>query len=339
MPKLVANPVIHDADAKQPQLVDHFAHVISNHDLTHAYLFSGEPGAGKLAVALQVTMALFCVNPHAGKPCGQCNECVRIANRQHPDVVIVEPDGASIKIDQVRMLKAEFSKSAVEGNQKAFIIDGADLMTTEAANSLLKFIEEPVGNVVSFLLTSNKTQVLPTIVSRTQLVEFPALAPAIFAKELAANGIEQSYFNLIMKMTNNIDTVKEWFENDWFVKLQTAVSQWFIELNKRTPIAFTMVQTDIMPLVNNQAAKRVVLDMLIEVWRDVLDVKFNAVDDHELNFPQITNQIHQIAFQIPKLKLLNIIELMLKNNSDLAANINFQSLLEASTLMALDELE
>ncbi|UQS86998.1 DNA polymerase III subunit delta' [Nicoliella spurrieriana] len=335
----VAKTVVSDAEFKQPQLVEHFARVVTNHDLTHAYLFNGESGSGKLAVALQVTMALFCEHPVNGRPCGQCNECIRIANRQHPDVLIVQPDGASIKIDQVRMLKAEFSKSAVEGNQKAFIINGADKMTTEAANSLLKFIEEPVGNVVSFLLTNNKSLVLPTIVSRTQLVDFPAIAPAVFSKELAQMGIDRNYFHLITMLTNNLQTVHEWFENDWFAKLQTAISQWFLQLNKHSPVAFTMVQTDIVPLINNQAAKAITIDMLIEVWRDVLDVKFNAVADAELSFPQIKDQIHQIAFKIPKMQLLEIIELVLKNNGALAANLNFQTILETTTLRVLEKLE
>ncbi|MHA8110719.1 DNA polymerase III subunit delta' [Lactobacillaceae bacterium Melli_B4] len=338
MEKLPAQTIIDRADTKQPALATHFKAVIQDHDLTHAYLFSGEPGAGKMALAMKITMTLFCLNVQDGQPCGHCNECMRIASHQHPDVVIIEPDGNSIKIEQVRMLKAEFSKSAVEGNQKAFIVSGADKMTTGAANSLLKFIEEPVGNVVSFLLTNDRSQILPTIISRTQLVEFPSLAPAVLKAELTKLGINKAQFNLIMAMTNNIQTVAQWNENDWLGKLQQAISQWFIQINKHNPLAFTMVQTDIMPLINNRAEQRVVIDMMIEVWRDVLDVKFNAIEDADLKFPQISEQIHQIAFQIPKLKLLNIIELMLRNNSNLVVNVNFQNVLEASTLKALDEL-
>ena len=102
-------------------------------------------------------MRLFCQNPDdQGFPCGVCNECRRIIEKEHPDVVEIEPDGQSIKVDQVRFLKSEFSKSAVEGNQKVFIIFAAETMTTSAANSLLKFIEEPVGNTVAFLITSNR---------------------------------------------------------------------------------------------------------------------------------------------------------------------------------------
>ncbi|MEJ6400235.1 DNA polymerase III subunit delta' [Nicoliella lavandulae] len=339
MEKLTAEEIINSANVKQPELTSHFSQVITSHDLTHSYLFCGEPGSGKMAVAMEVTMALFCLNVKDGRPCGKCNECMRIASHQHPDVVIVEPDGNSIKIDQVRMLKAEFSKSAVEGNQKAFIIYGADKMTTEAANSLLKFIEEPVGNVVSFLLTDNKALILPTIISRTQLVEFPSLPPAVFISELEQLGVNATQFNLIQSLTNNIATVKQWQENDWLSKIQQVISQWFLQLNKHSPIAFTMVQTDIMPLVNNRDGQRIVLDMLIEVWRDVLDVKFNAITDDDLKFPQISAQIHQIAFKIPKQQLLAIIELMLKNNGDLALNINFQNILEATTLRSLNILE
>lgn len=154
---MTENQVIEETEKKQKPLMDKFLQVVNNHELSHSYLFNGEEGVGKLSLALFITMRMFCKNvSDDSMPCGHCDECRRIAEQQHPDVVIIKPDGLSIKVDQIRYLKSEFSKSGLEGNQKFFIVCDAEKMTTGAANSLLKFIEEPGANIVSFLLTTNK---------------------------------------------------------------------------------------------------------------------------------------------------------------------------------------
>lgn len=335
---MAENQIITEVHFKQPRLAKHFMHVIANHQLTHAYLFSGESGTGKLPMALLIAMRLFCNHVHNNFPCGRCNECRRITNHQHPDIAIIKPRGQKIKIDQIRFLRAEFAKSAVEGNQKIFIIVGADRMTISAANSLLKFIEEPVGNVVSFLLTTDKTAILPTIVSRTQVIEFRSLNPEAFSRELKHAGLNPNQYHLLATMTNNLATAKKWNVNHWFGHLQAAVEQWFSQLASGSMTAFPMVQTRMMPLINNRQDRQIALNMLIQIWRDVMNVKFESIPRSKLSFPNAISKIKALAQRITAEQLLKIIDLMLNTQKLLNRNVNFQNILELTTLAALKQL-
>jgi len=148
----------------------------------HSYLIAGPPHVGKMTLALDLASALNCLGK--SKPCGNCHSCIRITDRLHADVQVVgldsekqslEQGGVSIKIDHIRNLKRESSLKPFEGYHRVFILDGIEDMKEEASNSLLKILEEPPGNVVMILLTSNITKVLSTIVSRCQLLELRAV--------------------------------------------------------------------------------------------------------------------------------------------------------------------
>ena len=332
---MVINRFIQSAKAKQSLITKHFMQVASHHQVSHAYLFSGEAGVGKLSVALTIAMRLFCPHVKSGYPCGHCNECTRITNHQHPDILMIRPQGQRIRIHQIRFLRSEFTKSAVEGNLKIFIIDKAEKMTVSAANSLLKFIEEPQGNVICFLLTSNPALILPTIVSRTQVVKFPSLTPRIFNPELREAGIDPDQYNLIGTMTNNLTTAKQWNQNDGFGRLQNIVSDWFKALIHGNYIAFPNIQIQVMPLVHQPVDKEIIINMMIQIWCDVLDRKLMGLKRRKVKFPQVFNEIKWIASRIRVDRLLKIINLMLFNNVLFKQNVSFQHILEAATLKVL----
>ena len=138
--------------------------------LAHAYLFAGPEGVGKRLMALAVARVLFC---SAGTGCGECAACRKLAHRNHPDLHVLEPDGNSIKIEQIRALQRDLSLRPLEGSRKVCLIEAAELMTTAAANALLKTLEEPRGDILLILLSSQPQRLLETIRSRCQLLQFP----------------------------------------------------------------------------------------------------------------------------------------------------------------------
>ncbi|MGT2834647.1 DNA polymerase III subunit delta' [Streptococcus hyointestinalis] len=155
----------------QPQLFQQFKTILQTNRLSHAYLFSG--GFASFEMALFLAQSRFCDNLQDKLPCGICRSCRLISQVEFSDVKLVAPSGNSIKTETIRNLIKEFSSSGFEGENQVFIIKDCEKMHVNAANSLLKVIEEPQSSVLIILLTSDESKVLATIKSRTQVFHFP----------------------------------------------------------------------------------------------------------------------------------------------------------------------
>ncbi|MGP3400087.1 DNA polymerase III subunit delta [Lactobacillus crispatus] len=139
--------------------------------LAHSYLFVDSDEARALNTAYWLACLFNCTGEN--KPDGSCQNCRQILSGNHPDVLLVAPDGKqALGIDQIRPLKEELAKSPVESTRRFFFINEAQKLTLAAANGLLNLLEEPVAPVVTILITNNSDQILPTVRSRTQIINF-----------------------------------------------------------------------------------------------------------------------------------------------------------------------
>ena len=154
----------------QDKILSSLDYSLKTNAIAHAYLLVGPGHVGKGTLAINLAQALNCDNP--GPPCGQCRSCQRILEGKHADVTPVGLDSRTeIGIDNIRGLQHLANLSPYEGKCKVFIIDGAEYLSTEAANSLLKILEEPPQRVVWLLLAAEEERLLPTIISRCQRLE------------------------------------------------------------------------------------------------------------------------------------------------------------------------
>lgn len=154
----------------QPEQFDRFVHILEQDQLNHTYLFSGF--FGSLEMAQFLAKSLFCRNKVGVLPCEKCRNCKLIEMDEFPDVTLIKPVNQVIKTERIRELVAQFSQAGIESQQQVFIIEQAEKMHPNAANSLLKVIEEPQSEVYIFFLTSDEEKILPTIRSRTQIFHF-----------------------------------------------------------------------------------------------------------------------------------------------------------------------
>lgn len=173
----------------QPVAVRLLRNSLQSGRVAHAYLFHGPEGTGKRQAALNLAKALNCLaggSLHAPSDdaCGKCLSCRKIDEGNHPDVHLVVPDGAYHRIEAMRKLQKAVWLRPNEGRSHVILLEDADRLRDEAANNLLKILEEPPGPAVFVLLTSNPTALLPTITSRCQPVSFAPLPESIIVEHL-----------------------------------------------------------------------------------------------------------------------------------------------------------
>ena len=159
---------------------------IDSERIAHAYLFTGPANIGKTHLARELAAALNCTGD--APPCGVCRACTKTARQAHPDLTFVEPDGAKIKIDQIRQVQRELALSPYEGRWRVCIITDFQTATVEAANALLKTLEEPPSRVVMILTAIDAGLLLPTIVSRCQVLPLRGVPCQTIERYLLARG-------------------------------------------------------------------------------------------------------------------------------------------------------
>lgn len=324
------------ATALQPEITARFASLIERGTLAHAYLLVGNVNMGTVALATEVALRLFC--PHQddqGHPDRTCPECQRVLSGNHPDVVVARPEGRQIKVDQVRYLKAEFSKTGVEGERKVFIIEGAESLTGSAANSLLKFIEEPGPGVYIFLLTSNKNAVLQTVQSRCQVIELRPLPSEMVKEQLQEAGVPEYLGPLAAGLGLSAKQGASLMEDDWLPTSVKLVFDWFKEVASGDPLSFVDVQTGFLKQGSDRAKQLVLLDLVTMVWRDALLLKNRVTEPERLHFRQWQAEVAQLIMPSSAQQVLVASELTLEGRHLLDQNISFQNVVEQLTLRLL----
>lgn len=156
--------------------VERLERALTEERLGHAYLITGPARIGKATLARALAMTINCTG--RPRPCGACRACARIASNTHADVRFVAPEGERLKIDQIRNLQRELSLSPVEARTRVAVLDDFDRATLEAMNALLKTLEEPASHVVLVLIAPEADVLLPTIVSRCQVIALRPLTVA-----------------------------------------------------------------------------------------------------------------------------------------------------------------
>ncbi|MDR4950270.1 DNA polymerase III subunit delta' [Neobacillus cucumis] len=315
----------------QPTVLRMLKNSLLKNRVAHAYLFEGMRGTGKKEIALLLTKSLFCEQLIEGyKPCESCNNCIRINKGNHPDVHIVEPDGLSIKVEQIRNLQAEFAKKGVESTNKVYLISHADKMSVSASNSLLKFLEEPNPGTVAFLLTEQVQQLLPTILSRCQILVFQPLAPQMMMKQLVDNGVNPAKASVLAQLTNNLEEALKLNVDEWFAQAQKIVVKLYEVLKKNPLEAMVTLQSDWFSHFKEKEQIQRGLDLLLLIFKDLLYIQLDRQE--QLVFIEEKERLKQYALQTSGRRLSDQMAAILDAKRKLQANMNPQLMMEQLVL-------
>lgn len=242
----------------QPQLYQTFKQIIASGRLSHAYLFSGDFGSFELAIWL--AKSRFCEDKIEGLPCESCRACRLILDKEFSDVKIVEPQGQLIKTDTIRDLTRDFTRSGFEGKDQVFIIRDADKMHGNAANSLLKFIEEPTSQSYIILLTSDESKVLPTIKSRCQIYRLPKQVNYL-QELLLKEGLLKSQADILAQIAKDDAAAFELANNSKIIELLAATEHFVKQFLTQTDLVY-LDSSRLVSLATDKELQVLVIEML-----------------------------------------------------------------------------
>jgi DNA polymerase III subunit delta' len=265
---------------------------LASNKIAHAYLFAGPSGSGRREMAYVFAQALFC-EMDGNDACGKCLECRKVLHGNHPDLHVIAPDGATVKIDQIRMLQRDLSYRSANAGYKVYIIEGAETMTVPAGNSLLKFLEEPPSPVVAILLAPSAQAVLPTILSRTQLIAFVPGDRVALEAALAQEGKPHLLARAAVNLASGLNASRKLLEENWFADIRNVV----IQLGKENPTRFTasLLQAQQQVFKTDLSEHVEILLQLLALWyRDMI---YAMTDRHkQMVFPDQEEWISKQAW-------------------------------------------
>jgi DNA polymerase-3 subunit delta' len=256
--------------------------------LAHAYLFTDGERMERKKLAVQLAKTLNC-EQKGQDACDACSTCLQIEHGNHPEIVSIQPEGSYIKIDQVRSMQATFRYRAPDHVRRVLIIESAERMRLETANSLLKFLEEPISPMIAILLTEKKERILPTIQSRCQWVRFAPSVPIVFQNMFMEKGYREATANLLA----NLRTKGDWMELESNIVEEklTNLVQWSFRLLTREESALLDVQFGWISDEVEQGRASSLLEILLIWLKEVLK------NEHRLflNYQDISAKIRARA--------------------------------------------
>lgn len=254
--------------AGHDRIIEVFKRSLRSGKMAHSYIFEGIQGCGRKKTALAFIQALFC-EIGSDDACGVCSSCRKVASGNHADIHTLEPlpDKRDISVDQIRDFQRELNLRPYEAPRKACLIEPADRMNTNSANSLLKTLEEPPGNAIIILLTENADMLLQTIRSRCQLVHFAPLSPETINSLLLKQGTEPSKADLLATMAEGSMQRALERDNDDLLEKQKLVFERM--MNVRSDSIATVFDAS-EELSGNREETVQTLDIMISFARDLV---------------------------------------------------------------------
>ncbi|MEG0265872.1 MAG: DNA polymerase III subunit delta [Erysipelotrichaceae bacterium] len=265
---------------EQPVVYQTLLHAILNDKLAHAYMFCGAKGTPKLETAYLLVQSLLC--EQSGFACEECDDCKRVIHNNYADMIYLSGETTSIKKDDILELQHEFNKTGLESKgRKVYIIDHGENATPDAMNSLLKFLEEPTSDMIAILIVEQVDRMLPTIVSRCQIIPFVPLKSDYCYDVCLKSGMDEFNAYILSQLIKNVEVIKETSEEDDYQHACYCFKGVMDRLLIKTQNALLFLQIEGFDSKNKQRDKKVMkllCDMMILLFKDCLNDEANCND-------------------------------------------------------------
>lgn len=321
----------------QDHIKEHLKSAIESKKVSHAYIIHGEKNAGKEFIAETFAMALECEDESSTEPCMECHSCKQAITRNHPDIfTLIHEKPGTIGVEDIRKsIVSDVSVRPYNGKWKIYLINDAEKMSVQAQNALLKTLEEPPDYVVIMLLTSNISALLPTIISRSTVLNMRPVDDKTVRKYLMERIHVPDYQAdiCVAFARGNIGKAKHLATSEDFDNIKN-------DAVRVLKYAHEMEMSEFVSALNQISAYKIniedYLDILLIWYRDVL--MFKATGDLDsLVFKEEIRSIRERAGRSSYEAVERIIEAIEKTKVRLKANVNFELAMELLLLAIKEE--
>ncbi len=300
----------------QANAYEMFLEVLCKNRISHAYLIETNHYVRAMDFVMSLAKAIICPWHNVNRDnCNGCNKCMRIDEGNYIEIKIIEPSGMWIKKEQLRELQEEFSKQGIEGERRVYIIRNCEKMNPQAANSLLKFLEEPAPNIHAILVTDNVGLLLDTIVSRCQRI-------TLSQGDRDSNNGVQALANLYC---TSVSDYNNFVSDDNMISLVNSVVEFimYLEGHGYNTIIYTkkLWHSKIKERSDNVKA----MDAMINFYGDVLRVHCGK---EVVFFKDKESEVRRICANNDMSKIVKKIDILMEMRDNIKYNLNINLLID-----------
>jgi DNA polymerase-3 subunit delta' len=318
----------------QPVLVGSLKRAVREDMVANGYIFCGPEGSGKSLGAAVFARALNCRGEEQDKPCGSCISCRKFESGNHPNIEVIKPTGASIKIKQIREVIAKVSKKPFESGYKVLIMDDADKMTQDAQDAFLKTLEEPPANTIFILLAQNHNSLLPTVLSRCQVFNMRKVSTQQIEDYLLKNyNYDKEQISFAAVSANGIiGRAVEMLSNK---ELQDTRRLYVSLTAKIANNSYTELAAAAGELTENKEAADKLLDFMLSWYRDILISKQDCEKQVLVNSDNADIIVRQ-GLNLDEKKLNRIIDAIKRTISYINHNVGTKNSIDSMLLNIME---
>ncbi|QCX33473.1 AAA family ATPase [Caloramator sp. E03] len=293
----------------------------NNRRLSHAFMIVGPEGIGKSIFAKYIASLLLCKGEQ--KPCGKCISCIKVQHGNHPDVKVIS-SSKSIGIDIIREIINDVNIKPYEGDKKVVIVKGADKITLEGQNALLKTLEEPIEDTTIILLAEKFDLILDTITSRCQVFHLGKVAPYKIEEYLINQGIEKEKAKTLSSLSDGIVGNALKYLDSKYVLLREEATKALKDIIRSDKITI-MDRLDFF--LSEKENINEIFDIMISVLRDIVILKLTKDKDCIINkdiYETLIEECKILSFD----KASKIINILADTKKKLDDYLNYQLTIE-----------